>query len=62
MFICRKVSFYSIRRKDINSKIILMGSWEHLLLYVKFMELLPNKMKEKNDVFFLSYTSHANSG
>ena len=39
-----------------------MGSWEHLLLYVKFMELLPNKMKEKNDVFFLSYTSHANSG
>jgi len=33
----------------------LVGAWEHLLLYAKFMEFLLNNRKKKNDVFFLTY-------
>jgi len=38
-----------------NAKSLAVGSWEHLLLCMKFMEFLPNKRKKKDDIFFLSY-------
>ncbi|KEH29547.1 hypothetical protein MTR_4g045603 [Medicago truncatula] len=45
----------SLRWESLNSKRSTMGAWEYLILYAKFMEFLPNKMKKKDDIFFLSY-------
>jgi len=38
-----------------NAESLAVGSWEHLLHCMKFMEFLPNKRKNKDDIFFLSY-------
>jgi len=38
-----------------NAESLAVGSWEHLLHCLKFMEFLPNKRKKKDDIFFLSY-------
>ena len=48
-------SLCSLRRMSTDSEILLMGACEHLPLYAKFMNILPNKRKRKEDVFFLSY-------
>jgi len=45
----------SLRWEVTTSRSLLVGAWEHLLLYYKFMEFLPNKGKKKDDVFFLTY-------
>ena len=37
------------------SKALVIGAWEHLILYVKFMDFLPNKRKKNDDMFFLTY-------
>jgi hypothetical protein len=37
------------------SKALVIGSWEHLILYMKFVDFLPNKRKKKDDMFFLTY-------
>lgn len=41
--------------KSAYSKGLVVGRWEHLLLYAKFMEFLANKRKKKDDVFLLSF-------
>jgi hypothetical protein len=48
-------AFPSLRWERLNSKGLTVCAWEHLLLCYKFMEFLPNKRKEKDDVFFLTY-------
>ncbi|CAJ2658507.1 unnamed protein product [Trifolium pratense] len=45
----------SLRWESANSKSLVVGRWEQLLLYAKFMEFLTNKRKKKDDVFFLSF-------
>ncbi|PNX57889.1 hypothetical protein L195_g058918, partial [Trifolium pratense] len=35
-------------------KSLVVGRWEHLRLYAKFMEFLTYKRKKKDDVFLLS--------
>ncbi|CAJ2642555.1 unnamed protein product [Trifolium pratense] len=45
----------SLRWESANSKSLVVGRWEQLLLYAKFMEFLTNKRKMKDDVFFLSF-------
>jgi hypothetical protein len=45
----------SLRWESLISKGFTVSSWENLLLYMKFMEFLPNKRKKKGDIFFLSY-------
>jgi len=45
----------SLRWESLNSKGFTVGAWEYLILCAKFMELLPNKRKKKDDIFFLSY-------
>ena len=45
----------SLRWESLNSKGLTVSTWEHLLLYAKFMDFLPNKRKKKGDVFFLTY-------
>jgi hypothetical protein len=47
----------SLRRTNIYSRSLKIEAGEDLLLYDKFMEFLPNKIKRKIDVFFLSYKS-----
>ncbi|PNX64406.1 hypothetical protein L195_g054002 [Trifolium pratense] len=47
--------YSSLKWESAYSKSLVVGAWEHLILYVKFMEFLPNKRKKKDDVFFLSY-------
>jgi hypothetical protein len=37
------------------SKALVIGAWEHLILYAKFMDFLPNKRKKNDDMFFLTY-------
>ena len=48
-------SCFSLRLESLNSKGVTMNAWEHMLLYIKFMEFLPNKRKKNDDIFFLSY-------
>ncbi|MCH98886.1 hypothetical protein A2U01_0019895 [Trifolium medium] len=45
----------SLRWESANSKSLVVGAWEHLILYVKFMEFLTYKRKENDDVFLLSF-------
>jgi len=45
----------SLRWESSNSKGLIVGEWEYLILYAKFMEFLPNKRKKKGDIFFLSF-------
>jgi len=45
----------SLRWESLNSKGLTVSAWEYLILYVKFMEFLPNKRKKKDDIFFLSF-------
>jgi hypothetical protein len=45
----------SSRLESAHSMSLFVGAWGHLILYVKFMEVLPNKMKKKDDAFFLSF-------
>ncbi|KEH27898.1 hypothetical protein MTR_5g048800 [Medicago truncatula] len=45
----------SLRWESLNSKRSTVSAWEYLILYAKFMEFLPNKMKKNDDIFFLSY-------
>ncbi|CAJ2639329.1 unnamed protein product [Trifolium pratense] len=45
----------SLRWESANSKSLVVGRWEQLLLYAKFMEFLTNKRKKKDDVLFLSF-------
>ena len=37
------------------SKALVIGAWEHLILYAKFMDFLPNKRKKNDDMVFLTY-------
>ncbi|KAK2352333.1 hypothetical protein QL285_096331 [Trifolium repens] len=46
---------YSLWWESAYSKSLVVGAWEHLILYAKFMEFLPNKRNKKDDAFFLSY-------
>jgi len=48
-------SCFCLRLESLNSKGVTMNAWEHMLLYIKFMEFLPNKRKKNDDIFFLSY-------
>jgi hypothetical protein len=50
-----KELYSSLRWESAYSKSLVVGASEHLILYAKFMEFLPNKRKKKDDVFFLSY-------
>ena len=45
----------SPRWENPYSKALVIGAWEHLILYTKFMDFLPNKRKKKDDIFFLTY-------
>jgi hypothetical protein len=45
----------SPRWENPYSKALVIGAWEHLILYTKFMDFLPNKRKKKDDMFFLTY-------
>ncbi|KAK2367042.1 hypothetical protein QL285_080361 [Trifolium repens] len=45
----------SPRWENAHSISLVAERWEHLLLYAKFMEFLPNKRKKKDDMFFLTY-------
>ncbi|KAK2386678.1 hypothetical protein QL285_060541 [Trifolium repens] len=45
----------SSRLESAHSMSLFVGAWGHLILYVKFMEVLPNKRKKKDDAFFLSF-------
>ncbi|KAK2353096.1 hypothetical protein QL285_090761 [Trifolium repens] len=45
----------SPRWENPYSKDLVIGAWEHLILYAKFMDFLPNKWKKKDDMFFLTY-------
>ena len=45
----------SLRWESLNSKGLTVRAWEHLLLCYKFMEVLPNKRKKKDNIFFLTY-------
>ncbi|AES97384.2 hypothetical protein MTR_5g053480 [Medicago truncatula] len=47
--------YSSLWRDNSNVKSLAVGSWEHLLLCMKFMEFLPKKRNKKDDIFFLSY-------
>jgi hypothetical protein len=51
----QKKFHYSLRWESVYSKSLVVGAWEHLILYAKFMEFLPNKRNKKDDAFFLSY-------
>ncbi|MCI44129.1 hypothetical protein A2U01_0065368, partial [Trifolium medium] len=44
----------SLQRESANSKSLVVGAWEHIILYEKFMGFLTNKRKMKDDVFFLT--------
>ena len=33
----------------------VMGAWEHLLPYLKYMRFIPKGKKRKEDIFILSY-------
>ena len=46
---------FSLRWESLNSKGLTVIAWEYLILYVKFMDFLPNKRKKKGDIFFLSF-------
>jgi hypothetical protein len=48
-------TYSSLWWENSNFKSLTMGAWEHLLLFIKFMEFLPNKRKKKDDIFFLSF-------
>jgi len=48
-------TYPSLRWGSLISKGLTGSAWEHLLLCMKFMEFLPNKRKNKDDIFFLSY-------
>ncbi|MCI34003.1 hypothetical protein A2U01_0055221, partial [Trifolium medium] len=50
-----KKSYFSPRWKSACSKSLVVGGWEHVLLYAKFMEFLTNKRKKKDDAFLLSF-------
>ncbi|KAK2426935.1 hypothetical protein QL285_025554 [Trifolium repens] len=45
----------SSRLESAHSMSLFIVAWGPLILYVKFMEFLPNKRKKKDDVFFLSF-------
>jgi len=45
----------SLRWESLNSKGLIVGAWEYLILCAKFMKFLPNQRKKKDDIFFLSY-------
>lgn len=47
--------YYCFWWESSNAESLAVGSWEHLLHCMKFMEFLPNKRKKKDDIFFLSY-------
>ena len=34
---------------------LVVGAWEHLLPYAKYMGILPKRRKRKDEIFFLSY-------
>ncbi|CAJ2671304.1 unnamed protein product [Trifolium pratense] len=51
----QKKSHSSPRWESACSESLVARRWEHLILYVKFMEFLPNKRKRKDDVFLLSF-------
>ncbi|MCH95755.1 hypothetical protein A2U01_0016737 [Trifolium medium] len=51
----KKESYSSLKWESAYSKSLVIGAWEHLILYAKFMELLTNKRKKKDDVFLLSF-------
>jgi len=48
-------TYPSLWWESLISKGLTVSPWEHLLLCMKFMELLPKKRKKKDDIFFLSY-------
>jgi len=48
-------TYHSLWWESSNAESLAVGSWEHLLHCMKFMEFLPNKRKKKDDIFFLSY-------
>ena len=48
-------TYSSLWWESSNAESLAIGSWEHLLHCMKFMEFLPNKRKKKDDIFFLSY-------
>lgn len=43
------------KRENSYPKWLLIGAWEHLLPYAKYMGFLTKKRKRKDDIFFLSY-------
>ncbi|PNX70369.1 hypothetical protein L195_g057324, partial [Trifolium pratense] len=45
----------SQRWESVHSKSLVIGRWEYLFLYAKFMEFLTNKRKKKDDVLLLSF-------
>ena len=47
--------YSSLWLESSNAESLAVGSSEHLLHCMKFMEFLPNKRKNKDDIFFLSY-------
>ena len=48
-------TYPSLRWESSNDKDLAAGAWEHLILYAKFMEFLPNNKKKKGDIFLLSF-------
>jgi hypothetical protein len=48
-------TYSSLWWENFNFKSLTMGAWEHLLLFMKFMEFLPNMKKKKGDIFFVSF-------
>jgi len=45
----------SFRKTRTYSEIQVIGACEHSPLYAKFMNILPNKKKRKEDMLYLSY-------
>ena len=45
----------SPRWENPYSKALVIGAWEHVILYAKFMDFITNKRKKKDDVFLLSF-------
>ncbi|KAK2391368.1 hypothetical protein QL285_064834 [Trifolium repens] len=45
----------SSRLESPYSKALVIGAWEHVILYTKFMDFLTNKRKKKDDMFLLSF-------
>jgi hypothetical protein len=45
----------SSRWESPYSKALVIGAWEHVILYAKFMDFITNKRKKTDDVFLLSF-------